>query len=138
MHHYVVILHLRKIYQGYHLQKLQPTSNINTTRQTRILFYNWTTNYARSEAFQSKYHAVTDSEDEQKRPKGLTEEGSKLYRHRRPLVPQSAVVELCEAWHHHMMHPSVEKQASDMQRRFKIREIGLYNAIKQVKKGCLV
>ena len=45
---------------------------------------------------------------------------------------------LCEAWHHHMMHPGVSKQALDMQRRFEIDQIGLYNAIKKVRKGCLV
>ena len=48
------------------------------------------------------------------------------------------MLELCEARHHHMMHPGVKKQALDMQCRFEIDEIGLYNAIKQVKKGCLV
>ena len=48
------------------------------------------------------------------------------------------MLELCEAWHHHMMHPGVKKQAIDMQRRFEIDEIGLHNAIKQVKKGCSV
>ena len=48
------------------------------------------------------------------------------------------MLELCEAWHHHMMHPGVGKQAMDMQRRFEINEIGLHNLIKQVKKGCSV
>ena len=48
------------------------------------------------------------------------------------------MLELCEAWHHHMMHPGVKKQALDMRRQFEIHEIGLYNAIKQVKKGCSV
>ena len=37
-----------------------------------------------------------------------------------------------------MMHPGVKKQAFGMQHRFKIDENGLYNAIKQVKKGCSV
>ena len=46
------------------------------------------------------------------------------------------MLELCEAWHHHMMYPGIGKQAIDMQRRFEIDEIGIYNAIKQVKKGC--
>ena len=32
---------------------------------------------------------------------------------------------LCEAWHQHMMHPGIKKQALGMQRRFKIDEIGL-------------
>ena len=45
------------------------------------------------------------------------------------------MLELCEAWHHHMMHPGVGKQALDMQRRSEIDEIRLYKAIKQVKKG---
>ena len=36
------------------------------------------------------------------------------------------------------MHPGDSKQALDMQRRFQIDLIGLYNAIKQVKKGCSV
>ena len=45
------------------------------------------------------------------------------------------MLELCEAWHHHIMHFGVKKQAIDMQRRFGVDEIGLYNAIKQVKKG---
>ena len=48
------------------------------------------------------------------------------------------MLELCEAWHHHMMHPGVTKQPIDMQRRFEIHDIGLYNAIKQVNKGCFV
>ena len=34
-----------------------------------------------------------------------------------------------------MMHPGVKKQALYMQRRFKNDETGLYNAIKEVKKG---
>ena len=54
------------------------------------------------------------------------------------LVPESRLLKLCEAWHHHMMHQGVKKQALDMQRRFKMDDIGLYNAIKQVKKGCSV
>ena len=94
--------------------------------------------YAKSEAFESKYRALTDPDDGQKWPKGLTEEDGKVYRNSRLLVPESRVPELCEAWHHHMMHPGVRKQAIDMQRRFKIHEIGLCNAIKQVKKGCSV
>ena len=48
------------------------------------------------------------------------------------------MLELCEAWHHHMMHPGTKKQALDMQSRFEIDRIGLYNAIKQVKKGCSI
>ena len=77
-------------------------------------------------------------DNRQKWPKGLTKEDGKLYRNGKLLVPESRVLELCEAWHHHMMHPGVKKQALDMQRRFEIDEIGLYNAIKQVKKGCSV
>ena len=45
------------------------------------------------------------------------------------------MLELCEAWHHHRMHPGVKKQALDMQRGLEIDEIGLYNAIKQVQKS---
>ena len=37
-----------------------------------------------------------------------------------------------------MMHPGVRKQALDMRRRFKIDQLSLYNAIKKVRKGCLV
>ena len=37
-----------------------------------------------------------------------------------------------------MMHPGVKKQALDMRRRFEIDQIGLYNAIKKVRKGCSV
>ena len=81
---------------------------------------------------------MTDPDDGQKWPKGLTEEEGKLYRNGKLLVPKSRVLELCKAWHHHMMHQGVKKQALDMQRRFQIDEIGLYNAIKQVKKGCSV
>ena len=46
------------------------------------------------------------------------------------------MLDICEPWHHHTMHPGVRKQAIDMQRRCEIDEIGLYNVIKQVKKGC--
>ena len=81
---------------------------------------------------------MTDPDDGQKWPKGLTEEDGKLYRNGKLLVPESWVLELCEAWHHHIMHPGVKKQALDMQRRFEVDDIGLYNAIKQVKKGCSV
>ena len=48
------------------------------------------------------------------------------------------MLELCEAWHHDMMHPGAKKQALDMERRFEIDDIGLYSAIKRVKKGSLV
>ena len=99
---------------------------------------NWTNDYAKSEAFEAEYRAVTDPDDEQKWPKGLTEEDGKLHQNGKLLVPESRVLELCEAWHHHMMHPGVRKQALDMQRRFEINQIGLYNAIKKVRKGCLV
>ena len=94
--------------------------------------------YAKSEAFESKYRAVTDPDYGQKWLKGLTEEDGKLYPKGKLSVLESRVLELCEAWHHHMMHPGVKKQALDMQRRFKVDEIGLYNAIKQVKKCCSV
>ena len=97
-----------------------------------------TDDYAKSEAFESEYRAVTDPDNGQKWPKVLTEEDGKLYRNGRLLVPESRVLELCEAWHHHMMHRGVKKQALDMQCRFEIDKIGLYNAIKQVKKGCSV
>ena len=50
----------------------------------------------------------------------------------------SRLLELCRAWYHHMMNPGVKNQALDMQRRFKTDDIGPYNAIKSVKKGCLV
>ena len=98
----------------------------------------WTDDYAKSEAFEAKYRAVTDPDDGQKWPKGLTEEDGKLYRNAKLLVPESRVLKLCEAWHHHMMHPGVKNQALDMQRRFEIDQIGLYTAIKEVRKGCSV
>ena len=81
---------------------------------------------------------MTDPDDGQKWPKGLTEEDGKLYRNGKLLVPESRVLELCEAWHHHMMHPVVKKQALDMQRRFEIDQINLYTAIEKVRKNCSV
>ena len=98
----------------------------------------WTDHYARSEGFESEYRALTDPQDRQKWPNGLTEEDGKLYRNGRLLVPESGALELCESWHHHMMHQGIGKQAPDMQHRLEIDAIGLYNAIKQVKKGCSV
>ena len=92
----------------------------------------WTEDYAKSQAFESEYRAVTDPDYGQKWPRGLTEEDGKLYRNGRLLVPKSLVLELCEAWHHHMMHPGTRKQAIDMQRRLAIDETGLYNAIQQI------
>ena len=35
-----------------------------------------------------------------------------------------------------MMHPGMKQQALDMERWFEIDEIGLHNAITQVRKGC--
>ena len=90
----------------------------------------WTDDYAKSEAFAAEYRAVTDPDDGQKWPKGLTEEDGKLYRNGKLLVPESQVLELCEAWHHHMLHQGVRKQALDMQHRFEIDQI--------VRKGCSV
>ena len=98
----------------------------------------WTDDYAKSQAFGAEDRAVTDPDDGQRWPKGLTEEDGKLYRNGKLLVPESRVLELCEAWHHHMMHPGVRKQALDMQHRFEIDQIGLYHAIKKVRKGCSV
>ena len=98
----------------------------------------WTNDYAKFEAFEAEYRAVTNHDDGHRWPKGLTEEDGKVYRNGKLLVPESRVLELCEAWHHHMMHQGVRKQALDMQRRFGIDQIGLYNAIKKVRKGCSV
>ena len=98
----------------------------------------WTDDYAKSEAFEAGYRALTDRHDGQKWPKGLTEEDAKLYWNGKLLVSESRVLELCEASHHHMMHPGVKKQALDMQRRFEIDQISLYSAIKKVRKGCSV
>ena len=98
----------------------------------------WTDDHAKSEAFESKYRALTNPDDGEKWPEGLTEEDGKLYRNGRLLVPESRLLELCAAWHLHIMHPGVKKQALDMQRWFEIDEISLYNAIKQIKKGCSV
>ena len=98
----------------------------------------WTDDYAKSEAFAAEYRAATDPDDGQKWLKGLTEEDGKLYRNGKLLVPGSRVLELCETWHHHMMQPGVRRQALDIQHRFDIDQIGLYNAIKKVGKGCSV
>ena len=98
----------------------------------------WTDDYAKSEAFQAEYRAVTDPDDGQKWPRGLTEEDGKLYRNGKLLVPESRVLELWEAWHHLMLHPGVKKQALDMQRRIEIDQINLHTAIKKVRKGCSV
>ena len=57
----------------------------------------WTDDYAKSEAFQAEYRAVTDPDDGHRWPKGLTEEDGKLYRNGKLLVPESRVLELCEA-----------------------------------------
>ena len=94
--------------------------------------------YAKSEALESECRALADPDDRQKWPKGLSEEDGKLYQNGKLLVPESRVLELCEAWHHHIKHSGVKKQALVMQRRFEMDETGLYNAIKQVKKGCSV
>ena len=56
----------------------------------------WTDDYAKSEAFESKYRALTDPDSRQKWPKGLTEEDGKVYQNGRLLVPESRVLELCE------------------------------------------
>ena len=49
----------------------------------------WTDDYAKSEAFEAEYRAVTDPDDGQKWPKGLTEEDGKLYPNGKLLVPES-------------------------------------------------
>ena len=98
----------------------------------------WTDDYTNSEAFESECRALTGPDDGQKGPKGLTKEDGKLYRKGRLLVQRSLVLDLCQAWHHHMMHSEVKKHTLDMQRRLEIHEIGLHNSIKQVKNGCLV
>ena len=98
----------------------------------------WTDDYAKSEAIEAEYRAVTDPDDGQKWPKGLTEGDGKLYRNGKLLVPESPPLELCEAWHHHMMPQGGKKQALDMQRWFEIDQISLYSPIKKVRKGCSV
>ena len=97
-----------------------------------------TDDYARSEAFESKYRALTEPDEGQRWQKAPTEEDGKLYGNAKLLVLETRVPELCEGWHHHMMHPGFKKQALDRQRRFEIDETRLNNAIKQVKKGCSV
>ena len=81
--------------------------------------------YDKSEAFESKCWALTDPDDRQKWPKGLTKEDGKLYPNSTLLVPTSRVLELCEAWYHDIIHQGIQKQALDMQRWFEIDEIDL-------------
>ena len=85
----------------------------------------WPDGCLKIEAFESEYRAVTDPDNRQKWPKGLSEEDGKLYRYGQLVVPESQVTELCEAWHHHMMHTGGTKQALDMQQRFEADEICL-------------
>ena len=99
---------------------------------------NWTHDIAKSEAFQSEYRVVSDPDDMQKWPKGLSEEDRKLYGHEKLLVPEYRLPELCEAWNQYMVHLGVTKQALDMQQPSKIEEIGLYNGIKQFSNHCSV
>ena len=54
----------------------------------------WTDDYARSEAFEAKYRAVTDPDYGQKWLKGLTEENGKLYQSDKLLLPESRVLEI--------------------------------------------
>ena len=49
----------------------------------------WTDDYGKSEAFEAEYRAVTDPDDRQRWPKGLTEEDGKLYWNGKLLVPES-------------------------------------------------
>ena len=48
----------------------------------------WTDDYAKSVAFEAEYRAVTNPDDGQKWPKGLTEEDGKPYRNGKLLVPE--------------------------------------------------
>ena len=98
----------------------------------------WSEDYAKSEVWSAEYRAVTDPDDDQKWPKGLTEEDGKLYSKGRLLVPESRVLELCEAWHHHMVHPGVRKQVTDMVKRFAIDDVDLWRSVRAVRKGCAV
>ena len=75
------------------------------------------------------HRAVTDTDDGQPWPKGPTEGDGKLHPKRRLLVPKSRVFELCEAWHHPMVHPSVPKQAQDTLRHFSFDDIGFHCAL---------
>ena len=81
---------------------------------------------------------MTNTDDDHSWPKGLTQEDGKLYSKARYLVRESRWLELCEAWHHHMVHPRVSKQAPDMLRRFAFNDIGMWKALRAVRKGCAV
>ena len=65
----------------------------------------WTDDYAKSEFFEYEYRDLTDPDDGQKWPKGLTGEDGKLYPNGRLLVPESRLLELCGAWQHLKMYP---------------------------------
>ena len=54
---------------------------------------NWIDNYAKSEAFKSKYQAVTAHEDGQQWPNQLTKEDGNLYRNGKLLVPEARMLE---------------------------------------------
>ena len=72
---------------------LSPTS----TSPESCLKDNWTDDYAKSVGFESKYSAVTDLDDGEKWPTGRSQEDGKLYRNGNLLLPESQVLELCEA-----------------------------------------
>ena len=63
----------------------------------------WTNDYAKFKAFQFLYQALTDADNGQKWPRGLTDEESKLYRNGNFLVRESQVLQLCEPLHPNML-----------------------------------
>ena len=81
---------------------------------------------------------MTDPDDGQDWPEGVTEEDGKLFKHGLLLVPEGRVEQLSEQWHHRMMHPGVNKMKQDMERRFLLPVNDLKGYLKGITKACPV
>ena len=90
------------------------------------------------EAWSNEYRAVTDTDDYRQLPKGLSGKDHKLHSKDHLLIPAYWVLDLCKAWHQHMVNPGINKQAHDILEHFALDDIDMRKALTAIKKGCAV
>ena len=84
-----------------------------------VLTEDWSDDYAASEHWSRYWNAVSALSDDEW-PKGLTEDGVKLFLKDKLLVPENRMEELVDHWHNaKLMHPGRDKMQQDLEWRFK-------------------
>ena len=102
-----------------------------------VLMEDWSDDYANSDHWRKYWNAVSAPSDDDW-PKGLTEDGDKLFLKDKLLVSKNWVEDLIDRWHNaQLMHPGRDKLQKDLESRF-LSPPRCYAVLNRFCKACAV